>query len=90
MATGFAIPAAQVLGITTSAFLSGFGFAFSYASIPVIAQTAPAGLLAKQWLATFEIGKAAAPPMAIIAAASFAFLASKCTLNSRVAYLTGR
>ena len=45
----------------------------------VILDTAPAELMAKQWLATYEIGHRLSPPTAIAASACFGFLASQST-----------
>lgn len=57
---------------------AGFGYAFSFVSIPVLLKTSTPDILAKQWLMTYEIGKAAAPPMAVASAICFGFLATQC------------
>jgi hypothetical protein len=95
--TKLLVPVAQVVGLTTSGFLTGkydihytfptvltqsligFGYAFSFASVPVILKTCPPDLLVKQWKMSYEIGKATAPPMAVVSAICFGFLATQCT-----------
>ena len=71
------VPFAQVLGVTGAAMLSGLIVSASYVSVPVIAM-APPDLMAKQWAATYSIGKATAPPIAVTCSICFAFLASQC------------
>jgi len=70
------VPIAQALGITGASFLAGFGFAFSYVSIPVILKTlSSTDIMAKQWLATYHLGKATGPPIAVTCALCFGYLA---------------
>ncbi|KAK6386538.1 hypothetical protein LTR65_008876 [Meristemomyces frigidus] len=68
------VPVAQIVGITSSAFLAGMIASISYVGIPTMA-LAPAEILVRQWKTTFEIGKASAPPFALTCAACFGFLA---------------
>ncbi|KAI4723765.1 DUF1772-domain-containing protein [Aureobasidium sp. EXF-10728] len=68
------IRAAQVVGLTTSAFLAGSMASISWISVPAL-MDAPAPLLAKQWKKIFDQGKTSAPPMAVLSSAIFGYLA---------------
>jgi hypothetical protein len=101
------IRAAQALGITASACLSGASalvdllpqidrncsggiLAISYVTIPSLL-LAPGSLGVRQWQKTFNQGKAAAPPIAMLSSAAFAYLAYKLskTLNQTKGELYG-
>ncbi|KAK5119503.1 hypothetical protein LTR85_007603 [Meristemomyces frigidus] len=68
------VPVAQIVGITSSAFLAGMIASISYIGIPTMA-LAPTDTIVRQWKTTFNIGKASAPPFAVTCAACFGFLA---------------
>ncbi|KAJ9648949.1 hypothetical protein H2199_000862 [Coniosporium tulheliwenetii] len=67
---------AQVVGVTTASFLAGTIATYSYAFVPAVS-LAPAPLLAQQWQKAYGIGASTAPPMALVAAVSFSYLASE-------------
>ncbi|KAK3058347.1 hypothetical protein LTR09_001425 [Extremus antarcticus] len=75
----FLIPIAQVVSITGSGFIAGFGYACSFVSMPVILSAVAPDLQAKQWLATYKIGARTGPPVSAVSALSFAFLAYQST-----------
>lgn len=60
------------LGIDTDC--SGLITSISFIGIPTIA-VAPTEVLVRQWKTTFDIGKANMPPLAVMSAACFGFLA---------------
>ncbi|OJI97964.1 hypothetical protein ASPVEDRAFT_24878 [Aspergillus versicolor CBS 583.65] len=74
------IRVAQAVGLTGAAYLAGNIASFTLASVPAL-QTAhtryqaPLTLIVKQWRDMYEAGHAQNPPIAILAASSFAFLA---------------
>jgi hypothetical protein len=65
---------AQVVGLTTTAFLAGNTFAASFGSVPAFLQ-APAPLLAKQIVILLNSGKFVNPLSAIIGTGIFSFFA---------------
>lgn len=79
---------AQVVGITTSAYLAGANTSLSFLSIPPLL-LAPAPLAARQWRKMFEHGKTGAPPLALLSALSFSYLSYRFygTLNHAKAEL---
>ncbi|KAK3116479.1 hypothetical protein LTR53_003143 [Teratosphaeriaceae sp. CCFEE 6253] len=66
--------AAQIMGVTGAACLSGMIASASLISIRAIL-LAPQDLAVRQWAAIFERGAAAAPPFAGLSAACFGYLA---------------
>ncbi|KAF2083247.1 hypothetical protein K490DRAFT_60651 [Saccharata proteae CBS 121410] len=75
---------AQVVGITSSAFLAGSIATFSFALIPPL-ELGPAPLLARQWRLGYHIGSSVNPPIAVLGAASFVYLSwaeSQSTLGN--------
>ncbi|KAI4732970.1 DUF1772-domain-containing protein [Aureobasidium sp. EXF-12298] len=65
---------AQVVGLTSAAYLAGAIGSISWQSVPALLD-APAPLLARQWKKIFDQGKVAAPPMAVLSSAIFGYLA---------------
>ncbi|EMC95968.1 hypothetical protein BAUCODRAFT_34729 [Baudoinia panamericana UAMH 10762] len=72
--------AAQIVGVTSAACLSGYIACFSYAAVPAMAiPSAPANILVRQWAKAYEIGSNSSPPLAFMSAASFAYLSYAST-----------
>jgi len=71
-----AIRIAQVVGITSAAFLSGLISSVSLLTVPAIA-TAPPSLKSQQWATMYAIGASTAPPIAIVSSLAFSYLASQ-------------
>lgn len=65
---------AHVLGITSSAFLSGYAFAASQYAIPA-ANLAPLPLRLRQWLVVYDRGKLVSPTVALAAGLLWSYLA---------------
>ncbi|KAF2772927.1 hypothetical protein EJ03DRAFT_387272 [Teratosphaeria nubilosa] len=65
---------AQILGITTTAFLSGKTFTASFCATPALLH-APAPLLAKQWKTSFTSDQCLAPAITLFSTATFGWLA---------------
>jgi len=57
----------RMLGISGSAFISGFAFSASYYSVPAIA-LAPIPLRLRQWQVVYDLGKLVAPPVSAVSA----------------------
>ncbi|KAL1296962.1 hypothetical protein AAFC00_004562 [Neodothiora populina] len=72
---------AQVVGLTSSAYLAGAIGGISLFSCPALLQ-APAPLLAKQWQTVFDKGKFLAPPLSVVSAAIFGGLAYRAPKES--------
>lgn len=64
----------RILGITTSAFLSGFAFSASYYTVPAIS-IAPLALQFKQWQVVYDLGKLVSPPLSAAGAAAWGYAA---------------
>ncbi|KAL8859092.1 MAG: hypothetical protein Q9178_004355 [Gyalolechia marmorata] len=64
---------AQIVGIMTSAFLSGGVLAVSYGFVPSMSQ-APNTLLVREWKTTYSRGIAASPALAMVSTLSYAWL----------------
>lgn len=79
---------AQVVGITTSAYVGGAITSLSFLAVPPLL-LAPAPLAARQWRLLFEHGRVSAPPLAFLSALSFSYLSYKFygTLNHAKAEL---
>lgn len=71
---GAPIRVAQVLGLTSTAFLAGKTFAASFGAAPALLH-APAPLLAKQWKTLFDADKLINPVVAAIGTGVFGFFA---------------
>ncbi|TKA78213.1 hypothetical protein B0A55_03771 [Friedmanniomyces simplex] len=71
---GTTIRIAQVLGLTSTAFLAGKTFAASFAAVPALLH-APAPLLAKQWKTLFDADKLVNPVVSAIGLGVFSFFA---------------
>ena len=67
---------AQVIGLTTTAFLCGRTFSLSFSTTPALLQ-APAPLLARQWKRMFDGEKALAPAVVAGASCIFGYLSSR-------------
>ncbi|KAH9828894.1 hypothetical protein Tdes44962_MAKER02322 [Teratosphaeria destructans] len=65
---------AQILGITSTAFLAGKTFTSSFSATPAFLH-APAPLLAKQWRTSFTSDQFLAPAITLFSTATFAWLA---------------
>ncbi|GAB7351244.1 hypothetical protein MBLNU459_g1671t2 [Dothideomycetes sp. NU459] len=74
-----AIRVAQVVGITSAAFVSGAIGGISFMCGPALMDS-PAPLAAKQWKKVFDSGKVIAPPLSVVSAAIFGGLAYRALL----------
>ncbi|TAQ90585.1 hypothetical protein B7494_g1119 [Chlorociboria aeruginascens] len=81
METPLPIRLAQATGITASAFAAGVSFTLSFLSIPMMLQ-APTPLLLQQWAAMYNRGKKTVPPIGVVAALAYFYLASKLPPSS--------
>lgn len=70
------IRAAQVLGLTATAFFCGKTYSQSFSTTPALLQ-APAPLLARQWKTMFDSDKALSPAVVALGSSIFTFLASR-------------
>ncbi|KAI9819933.1 MAG: hypothetical protein M1827_006503 [Pycnora praestabilis] len=68
------VQTAKVLGITASTFLAGSVYNSSSITVPVMLQ-ASNQLIPHLWKAAFDIGRSTAPPIAMTACVSYAYLA---------------
>ncbi|KAL4928910.1 DUF1772 domain-containing protein [Aspergillus undulatus] len=71
---------AQAVGLTGAAYLAGNISAYTFAAIPSLqtsltSYSAPSTLIAKQWREMYNAGKAQNPPIAILTATAFGYLA---------------
>ncbi|QDS78085.1 hypothetical protein FKW77_003815 [Venturia effusa] len=66
---------AQVIGITSAAYLSGYIANFSFVGVPSLAR-APVNVKPLVWQDMYRIGASTAPYMAILSSLSFGYLAS--------------
>ncbi|KAL2844160.1 hypothetical protein BJY01DRAFT_215212 [Aspergillus pseudoustus] len=74
------IRVAQAVGLTGAGWLAGNIAGYSLFSVPALITSyhehnAPLPLIVKQWRDMYSIGKAQNPPIAVITAAAFAYLA---------------
>ncbi|KJX93997.1 hypothetical protein TI39_contig4228g00007 [Zymoseptoria brevis] len=69
------VPVASVLGLSSASALAGLIASVTVITVPAIKLAPTVDLLAKQWLKCYKLGKAMAPPLAIICSSCFAFLA---------------
>ncbi|KAI9369641.1 hypothetical protein BJX61DRAFT_134372 [Aspergillus egyptiacus] len=74
------IRAAQAIGLTGAAWLSGNIATYSLSAIPALLKShrdhsTPYSVLVRQWRDMYNAGKAQNPPIAAVTAAAFAFLA---------------
>ncbi|KAL4786581.1 hypothetical protein BJX76DRAFT_354946 [Aspergillus varians] len=89
------IRAAQAIGLTGAAYLAGNIASYSLVSVPAL-QTAhsdykaPLTLIVKQWRALYDRGHAQNPPIAVVAASAFAYLAWSVHKSVAVAALAPR
>ncbi|KAI9704555.1 MAG: hypothetical protein M1820_005468 [Bogoriella megaspora] len=67
---------AQVVGITSAAFLAGSTANFSFAGIPTIL-AAPESSRPKLWHTMFNIGKKSGPGVAVVGSLAFVYLAAR-------------
>ncbi|KAE9975167.1 hypothetical protein EG327_008534 [Venturia inaequalis] len=66
---------AQVVGVTSAAYLSGYIACFSIVGVPSLAR-APPSARAQTWQDMYKIGASTAPYLAILSSISFGYLAS--------------
>jgi len=64
----------QIVGITISAYLSGYIGSFTFISVPALAKLSPS-TKTQQWATLYRIGASSAPFIAIIPALAFGYLA---------------
>ncbi|KAI7088826.1 hypothetical protein KC356_g2998 [Hortaea werneckii] len=76
------IRAAQVLGLTATAFFCGKTYSQSFSTTPALLQ-APAPLLARQWKTMFDSDKALPPAVVALGSGIFTYLASREPISSR-------
>ncbi|KAL4959514.1 DUF1772 domain-containing protein [Aspergillus stella-maris] len=75
------VRAAQVVGLTGAAFLAGNISTYTLSAIPALQSSlssspAPSpATIARQWLAMYNTGKAQNPPIALLTASAFSYLA---------------
>ncbi|GAB7351245.1 hypothetical protein MBLNU459_g1671t1 [Dothideomycetes sp. NU459] len=81
-----AIRVAQVVGITSAAFVSGAIGGISFMCGPALMDS-PAPLAAKQWKKVFDSGKVIAPPLSVVSAAIFGGLAYRAPSGSHATWL---
>ncbi|KAL5333729.1 hypothetical protein BJX70DRAFT_380150 [Aspergillus crustosus] len=89
------IRAAQAIGLTGAAWLAGNIAGYSLVSIPSLLKShadhqAPLPLIVKQWRDMYEVGKFQNPPIAVITAAAFSYLAWSVDKRVGVAALAPR
>ncbi|KAI5805175.1 hypothetical protein EDC01DRAFT_360263 [Geopyxis carbonaria] len=65
---------AQMLGITTSLFLSGSAFTYTFAAAPACL-LAPPALAASQWKHLYLRGRSMSPPLAVLSSSAWAYCA---------------
>ncbi|CAG8902934.1 unnamed protein product [Penicillium egyptiacum] len=74
----------QIAAISSSFWLSGEIFTYSWGAVPAVLEACPTSqhLAAKQWVAFYHRGHALGPPLAILGAGGFIWLALKshCSL----------
>lgn len=68
-----AIKLAQIVGVTSSVFLSGFSFSASYLSMPALG-LAPINIRLKQWLKIYNLGKFVSPPLGLASGITWGLL----------------
>ncbi|TID22442.1 DUF1772-domain-containing protein [Venturia nashicola] len=66
---------AQVVGVTSAAYLSGYVANFSIVGVPSLARASPSAK-AQTWQDMYNIGASTAPYLAIVSSISFGYLAS--------------
>ena len=71
---GAPIRVAQVVGLTSTAFLAGKTFAASFGTTPALLH-APAPLLAKQWKELFDADKLVNPVLSVLGLGVFGWFA---------------
>jgi len=83
--TSSSIRFAQVLGLTTSGFLSGYIASFSLHAVSTISLSPPA-LRAKQWKRAYSLGSRTAPLLAVIASAACGYVTAHVGKHSPTFY----
>ncbi|PWY85954.1 hypothetical protein BO70DRAFT_378649 [Aspergillus heteromorphus CBS 117.55] len=86
---------AQAVGLTSAAWLSGTIFSLSYITIPVLLQShhdhaIPLQPITKQWRTLYETGKRRVPPLALLTASTFLYLAWRVRHNTPVEALASK
>ncbi|PYI03696.1 DUF1772-domain-containing protein [Aspergillus sclerotiicarbonarius CBS 121057] len=88
---------AQAIGLSGAAWLSGTIFSLSYITIPSLLTThathpnsIPLSTITQQWATIYETGKNRVPPIAILTASTFLYLAWSTRENTTLAAIAPR
>ncbi|CAG8972555.1 hypothetical protein HYALB_00011405 [Hymenoscyphus albidus] len=72
----FPIRLAQTLGLTTQGIVAGLSLSYSIIAVPRLLES-PTPLMLKQWAAMYNTGKLFMPPLSLLSASTFFYLASQ-------------
>ncbi|RAK95500.1 DUF1772 domain-containing protein [Aspergillus ibericus CBS 121593] len=86
---------AQVIGLSGAAWLSGTIYSLSYISIPTLLtshqeHSIPLSTITKQWAILYETGKNRVPPIAVLTASTFLYLAWSTRASTALAAIAPR